>query len=158
MPPALSEAFRTLLAGLALGLAFNPVTAVVGSAAAAVLGTVLSRRGGRSAWWLAVAVGAWAVGDGAGVFVQASALARGVSRLLGTAPPVWASVLFVGAWVLGGLAFGYLVPAGFGVAVGRRVTFGTGRRAAAAVAVTLCLAILAAVPTVAGALLKVTAR
>jgi hypothetical protein len=134
---------RALLVGVSLGVAFNPVTALVGSAGAAAVGALGARRGGRAPWWTLIALAAWVVGDGVAIAARAGAISRGSASLLGTGAPVWASWLLVAAWALTGLAVGYLIPAALGVEVGRRVTFGTGWLAAAAVAGTVCLAFVA---------------
>ena len=127
------------LAGLRFAAAFNPVVALAGSMGAAVVGTMGARRGWRAPWWLAVAALAWLVGDGTGVWAGVAAIGRS-GRLPGGGPALW---VFAAAWVLGGLALGYVIPAWVGIEVGRRVVFGTGWLAAAAVAATLCLAFLA---------------
>ena len=148
---AITQAVRAIVAGLSLGVAVNPVTAVVGCAGAAAVGALAARRGGRARWWLLIAVAAWVIGDAPGIALQTSALARGAFRVLGAAPP-WSGWLFLSAWALCGLLVFYLLPAAAGVAVGRRVTWGTGWLAAAAVAGTLCLALLGAAPYVGSAL------
>jgi hypothetical protein len=143
LPWVSSELTRALLVGVSLGVSFNPVTALLGSAGAAAVGALGVRRGERTPWWIAVAVAAWVLGDGVAIAAQAAALAGGAAPLLGVAAPAWASWTLVASWAASGLALGYLVPAALGLAVGRRVTFGTGWLAAAAVAGTLCLAFVA---------------
>jgi hypothetical protein len=140
---AVSTATRAVLVGLSLGVSFDPVTALAGSVGAAAVGAWSARRGGRAPWWIAIAVAAWVIGDAVGIAAQAGAVARGASPLLGAAAPTWAGALLIVVWAASGLALGYLVPAALGVEVGRRVTFGTGWLAAAAVAATVCLAFAA---------------
>jgi hypothetical protein len=140
---ALSEFTRPLLIGLSLGLSFDPVTALLGSAGAAAVGALSARRGRRGVLWLVVAVAAWVMGDGVAIAAQAGAVVRGTAPLLGAAAPGWASWLLLAVWAVTGLAVGYLIPAAVGIAVGRRVTFGTGWLAAAAVAIMVCGAFVA---------------
>ena len=135
-------AVRALLAGLSLGMRFNPLAAMVGSCVAAVVGAVTGRRGGSSVWWILVAAAAWALGDGVAVAARVSSIASGAPSLLGAGAAQWASWLLVATWAVSGFGVGYALPAGLGAAVGRRVTFGTGWLAAGAIALTVCFAIV----------------
>ena len=135
-------AVRAVFAGLALGMRFNPLTAMIGSAFAAVAFAVAGRRGGRIPWWVLVAAAAWAVGDGVAVAARASAIAAHAPSLLGAGVPQAASWLMLAAWAATGLVVGYLLPAAVGGEVGKRVTFGTGWLAAAAIALTVCFAFI----------------
>jgi hypothetical protein len=125
-----------LAAGTAFGLSFNPLTAMLSAAVAAFLsGTDRASRD--SMWWsAAVLVVGWLVGDG----FRAMAWARDALGAEGAAP-MGGVVLVAATWAVVGLAVGYVLPAATGVFVGRRVTFGTGRLAAASVAVGTALAL-----------------
>jgi hypothetical protein len=125
-----------LAAGIAFGLSFNPLTSVIATSIAAFdSGTT---RASAAALWrsAAVLVVGWLVGDG----FRAMAWARDALASDGGAT---AQVLVLAAvtWAVVGLAVGYVLPAATGVFVGRRVTFGTGRLAAASVAVGTALAL-----------------
>ena len=61
------------MAGLLLGVQFNPLASVVGASLAAAFATA-----GRTGWALAVLFAAWLVGDGARV------IARGTDALAGS--------------------------------------------------------------------------
>jgi hypothetical protein len=134
-----SEFSRVLLVGLSFGVSFNVVTALVGSTAAAAVGAFEARRGVRMPWWIAVAVAAWLIGEGPDIAARAGSVVAGRGILLPNTPG-WAGWVLLVSWAVSGLIVGYLAPAGLGVAVGRRVTFGTGWLAAVAVAGTVCLA------------------
>lgn len=126
-------AARALLAGLALGVAFDPVASLVGaSLAAAVFGT--PRRGREHhAWAVAVVALAWLVGDGFRVMGRLRDILDGQGLLLVHAP-AWASFTALAAWALAGVAVGYALPAATGAYVGRRVVRGTGWLSAIAIA------------------------
>lgn len=128
-------------AGLLLAIQFNPLASVVGAALTAALAAV-----GRTRLAVAALVLAWLVGDGARVIMRLSELASGAHLLAGGAPSQWAALA---AWALGGLAFGYALPAWTGAFVGSRVTHGTGWLAAGALAATAAMA-LATLPRVLG--------
>jgi len=114
--------------GLVLGLSFNPLAALVGSTAAAML---LARDPGRVRWALAVVVlvGAWFLGDGTVVL----ATARGGIVALSAAE--WVEMTL---WAALGFGLGYVLPTWAGVFVGRRVTWGTGWASAGVTAATVC--------------------
>ena len=118
-----------VLAGAAMGLQFDPLTATVSAAVAAALvgypSAPVSRR------WAAAGVllAGWAAGDGIRVAASVGA---------GSAALVYGAV-----WSLTGLSIGYLVPALAGATVGRSVFRGTGWLAAAAVALMLTPAVWA---------------
>jgi hypothetical protein len=126
-----------ILSGVATGLAFHPLFAVVSAALAAGLSGY--RRAPRSrVWWsLAVLLGGWALGEGVRV-----AGSHG-----GTA--------YLAAWAVTGFAVGYALPAFAGGYVGRQVHKGTGYLSAGAVAVMLVSAFAALSAPIAAALLKV---
>jgi hypothetical protein len=109
----------SVIAGVATGLQFNPLSA---TAAAAIAGALFGyRRAPRSrVWWsAAVLLLGWASGDGI--------------RLAGADP----APAYLLAWGLTGLAFGYALPALAGAYIGRLVHRGTGWLAAGAVALML---------------------
>jgi hypothetical protein len=137
----LSQLGHALSAGLLLGLSYNPVAAVIGATLGAAVGAFNARRGSRIPWWLLVTAVVWLIGDGLGVLGQLGAVYRGTApSFLGSGAPSWAGFVAVVAWGLVGWLVGYVLPAGIGVAVGKRVHFGTGWLAAAAVAFVLSLA------------------
>ncbi len=127
-----------VLAGAAMGLQFDPLTATVSAALAAALvgypSAPVSRR------WLAAGVLliGWAAGDG----IRVAASVGG-----GSAALVYGTV-----WSLTGLGVGYLLPALAGAAVGRSVFHGTGWLAAAAVTLMLTPAVWALSERVSAAL------
>jgi hypothetical protein len=128
--------------GIALGLQFNPVTALVGSVIAAALmgypGAAESRRP-ISVGVLAIA---WLAGDGVHIGLRVAEAAGGSDPELFTALATWA---LVGALV------GYALPAAAGITVGRRVIRGTGWLSAGAVAGTVAGALALVAPTLAEA-------
>lgn len=128
--------------GVALGVAFNPLASLVGAPVAAGLFGWPKASGDRHAWAIAVALAAWLVGDGFRVMAR-------LQDVLASAEPLgWPTGVMLGAWALGGLVLGYVLPAGLGAYVGRRVVRGTGWLSAMFVAV-LCSYALSriAVPT-----------
>jgi hypothetical protein len=150
--PVLATLTRVLAGGVTLGLSFNPLAAVAGSMLAAVVGTVVARRDGNPFWWVGVAVAAWLAGDGIVVAGAAATLLRTGTGPLGAAAPAWAAWLLLMVWAAAGLAVGYLLPAGAGIAVGRRVHFGTGWLAAGAVALGAALSVVVIAEAAAAAL------
>lgn len=143
MTAGVSQLGHALSAGLLLGLTYNPLAAVIGATLAAAVGAFTARRGSPIPWWLLVAAIVWLVGDGLGVIGQLANVYGGASAsLLAAGAPLWAGFVAVVVWALVGFLVGYALPAGVGVAVGRRVHFGTGWLAAAVVAFTLALAIV----------------
>jgi hypothetical protein len=152
--PVLAIVARAFAGGATLGLSFNPLAAVAGSVVAAVVGTLVARRDGHASpvWWVVIAALAWLVGDGLAVAGAAAALLRTGNGLLGNAAPAWAAWLLLTVWAAVGLGVGYLLPAGTGVAVGRRVHFGTGWLAAGAVALAAALAVVVIAETAASLL------
>ncbi len=126
---------RALIGGLALGLSFNVVAAAVGAVLAAILGTLKARRGGGLSLPAALVVlAAWLVGDGLEILIGGLALVRRGTALLGPGAPAWLTALVLAEWALVGLLVGYALPAALGVAVGRRVHWGTGWLSSGAVA------------------------
>lgn len=130
--PALAGA---LAQGARLALEFNPVAAALSAALAAFVAG--SQRAGRRAGIMAgaVLVGGWLLGDGAAFAAAVADAARPTGGV--------AAAAALAAWSCGGLALGYALPAAIGIAVGRRVFFGTGRMAAATVAFGSSLALAA---------------
>lgn len=124
--------------GLQLALSFNPVIALLGSAASA--GVLTVGKGGRRTFaGISLLTGFWLVGDGLRVMARARDLADGVSAL----PPGWLGWATLAVWGIGGLAVGYGLPSWAGTFAGRRVTFGTGWLTAIVVSVSLSLSISA---------------
>ena len=119
-----------LLAGLRLGLQPNPLLGVGGATLAAVLAG--HKRASRTQTRLAAAalLVAWLAGDGITIVSRARDAALGVGAFAGGWPG-WAAIA---VWAVLSFAVGYLAPALVGVAVGRRVTHGTGWLAAGVVA------------------------
>ena len=132
------SALNPALAGAAMGLQFDPLTATVSAVLAAALVGYASAPPSRR--WLAAGVllAGWAVGDGIRV-------AGGVGS--GSAALIYGTV-----WSLAGLGVGYLLPALAGAAVGRAVFHGTGWLAAAAVALMVTPAVWVLSERVSGAL------
>lgn len=124
--------------GLKLALSFNPIIALLGSAAAAAV--LAAGRGGRRAFaGISLLSGFWLVGDGLRVLARARDLADGISAL----PPGWLGWATLAIWGAGGLAVGYALPSWAGTFAGRRVTFGTGWLTAIVVSITLSLSVSA---------------
>lgn len=133
----LSGALVALANGARLGMQFNPVFATVGSAIAAALLGYRNAPVERRFTSGAVVVIAWLTGDGLRIIGRARDAVDGLGAI-GNSVSGW---ITIAAWVLVGLMVGYVVPTLVGVAVGRRVTFGTGWLAAATIAVATSLAI-----------------
>ncbi|HEX9093772.1 MAG TPA: hypothetical protein VF902_07295 [Coriobacteriia bacterium] len=129
-----------LVRGVALGLSFNPVTALVGAVAAAALAGYPGAPDSRRPLALGVLGLAWLAGDGARVGVVVTS-----ARMSGDAA-VWAAVV---AWVAVGATVGYLAPMLAGITVGRRVLRGTGWLSAGAVALTVAGALALVAPALA---------
>jgi hypothetical protein len=132
-------ALGQVLAGIATGLQFNPLSSAISAALAAALSGY--RRAPRSrAWWsAAVLLAGWTLGDGI--------------RLAGSS----ASWPYLLAWALAGLAFGYALPAFAGAYIGRLVHWGTGWLAAGAVALMLVPALSTLADVLSSALWRVIA-
>ena len=117
--------------GALLGLAFNPLTALIGAA----LGGALGARS-RIAWAVVVVFAAWVLGDGVRVVAAVVATLEAAGE-----GGVAAQVAPLVAWGLVGLGAGYALPAWAGVFVGSRVTHGTGWLTGGAIAAGVCAAI-----------------
>lgn len=122
-------------AGYELALAYNPIFAGAFAAVAAAL-CARRERPGRTAVGIALLVAGWLVGDGMRVIASARDIADQTGALL-PALSVQANWIAVAVWAVAGAGLGYALPAWAGAFVGRRVTFGTGWLAAAAVSVTV---------------------
>lgn len=130
-----------LVSGAALGLQFNPVTAVVSAVAAALLAGYSTAPDSRRPLAVGVLALAWVAGDGARI-----------GRVLDTAPGDGTLWVAVAAWILVGALVGYALPAAAGIGVGRRVVRGTGWLSAGAVAFTIAGALSVTGPAVADGL------
>jgi hypothetical protein len=139
---ALSHLGQALSGGLLLGLTYNPLAAVIGATLGAAVGAFAARRGSPIPWWLVVTAIVWLIGDGIGVLAQLASVYLRTASFLRPGEPTWAAFIAVVVWGLVSWLVGYALPAGVGVAVGKRVHFGTGWLAAAAVAFTLALAVV----------------
>ncbi len=125
--------------GVALGLQFDPLTALFGALAAAVLvGYPKAPAWRRPAAAAALGV-AWLVGDGV----------RVGRSLLPALPAAWPDRLSIALWMLTSAAVGYLIPAAAGIMVGRRVMRGTGWLSAGAVALSVAGALSVLAPMLA---------
>jgi hypothetical protein len=116
--------------GVATGLQFNPLAAAVSCAVAAALVGYKRAPRSRPLWAAGVVLAGWAVGDGI--------------RLAGAT----ASIGYLVAWAIAGIAVGYVLPTLAGAYVGRQVHRGTGWLSAGAIA----LMVVPAVSVVSGAL------
>jgi len=125
-----------LAAGVAFGLSFNPLTAVVAASIAAFDAGTKKATAATMVRPTVILVVGWLVGDGFRVmaWVRDTLDADGGGEVL-------LIMLVAVTWAIVGFAVGYAAPAAAGVFVGRRVTFGTGRLAAASVAVGTTLAL-----------------
>ncbi len=119
--------------GALLGLAFNPIAALIGATLAGALGAR-----SRIVWAIVVVLAAWALGDGVRVVAAIAATIEAAGE--GTAA---AEVGPLVAWGLVGLGAGYALPAWAGAFAGSRVTHGTGWLAGGAIAAAVCAAIAA---------------
>lgn len=138
---ALPALLGALWGGVRVGLHPNPMLGVGSAALAALLGGApKAPRERRQAAWGALVAG-WLLGDGLRILARARDLADGAGRLLGGRQPLWADWVALAVWALVGFLAGYVLPAWVGWQVGRRVTYGTGWLAAAAVAVASSLAL-----------------
>ncbi len=139
----LPDALRALAVGASLGLRFNPLA----SAAAAVLGAGLlgSRKPGRGRAALGemTIMFAWLLGDGLRVLART----RDLVDVQALSPD---SIITSLTWVFTALVVGYILPVLVGIAVGRRVTLGTGWLAAAMIATTVSVTSATIVSTLAG--------
>jgi hypothetical protein len=131
------SALNPALAGLAMGLQFDPLAATVSAAASAALVGYSGAPPSRRAWAAGVLLAGWVVGDGI--------------RVAGAVGAGNAALVYGTVWSLTGLGIGYLLPALAGAAVGRMVFRGTGWLAAAAVALMLTPAVWALSERVSGA-------
>ncbi len=139
MPAGLGDA---LVYGLVLGLTFNPIPAVVGAAAAAVVLIARVKKVEARVWAGSILIVAWLLGDGMRIIARARDAYDGqlVLSKLGESTPEAIAVALV-AWAVVGLFVGYVAPMLAGVYVGRRVTHGTGWLAAGSIAVAASLAV-----------------
>lgn len=131
--------------GIALGLAFNPVTSLAAAVVAAALAGYPKAPPLRR--WLAVAVlaGAWLVGDG-----------TRIGAFISRRPPAgWQAWLGIALWAAVGVALGYVVPIASGIMAGRGVIRGTGWLSAGAVAFMVGGAIAMLAPSLAEGIMRV---
>jgi len=135
--PGVEALGQAILAGASLGLQPNPLFGVGGAMLAAALAG--HKRASRTQGCLsgAVLVVAWLAGDG---FTQLARL-RDASDGVGAFAGGWPGWATIALWALLSFAVGYLAPALVGIAVGRRVTHGTGRLSAMAVAAAVSLGV-----------------
>jgi hypothetical protein len=117
--------------GALLGLAFNPLTALIGATLAGALGA-RSRIG----WALVVVLAAWVLGDGVRVIAAIAATVEAAGEGV-----IAAEVAPLVAWGLVSLGAGYALPAWAGAFAGSRVTHGTGWLAGGAIGAAVCAAI-----------------
>jgi hypothetical protein len=137
MLSGLGSAPGSILAGVAMGLQFNPLAAAASSVVAAAL-SGYARVPRVRLWWSAgVLLAGWAVGDGVRI--------AGANATSG----------YLAVWAVTGLAFGYVLPACAGAYVGRQVHQGTGWLAAGAVALMLTPALSVVGEALSGALWRV---
>jgi hypothetical protein len=129
----------SIIAGVAAGLQFDPLTAAVASVLAAALFGYARAPRSRMWWSAGVLLVGWAVGDG--IRVAGSNAAPG----------------YLAAWAVAGLAFGYVLPAVSGAYIGRLVYRGTGWLAAGAVALMLAPALSVVGDTLSGGLMRLVA-
>lgn len=140
-----ATAFSASRDGLLFAVQYNPLFAALAAAlAAALMGYPKAPRARREWAGMALLVG-WLVGDGLRILARARDYFDGVAAFRAAGMPLWPGWTTLGLWALGSLAFGYVVPALVGAAVGKRVTHGTGWLAAAAIASALTLAVSAGV-------------
>lgn len=144
------EFARALATGLQAALAYNPLAALLGSTAAAMLLAPRDRTLDRTVWSVAAVVIAWLVGDGMRIIARARDLFDGFGYLIAPDETTSAAYLALAIWALLGAALGYVAPAAAGVFVGRRVTHGTGWLAAGNIAVLSSLALSTLVSFVTG--------
>ena len=116
---------HALVYGVTLGLAFNPVSAVIGAAPAAAVFITRFRKAEARVWAGAILATAWLVGDGMRVIVHtrdiyAGQPVPGLGELSSGA-----ATLAVVAWVALSLGVGYVLPTYAGVSVGLRATKGS---------------------------------
>ena len=131
------SALNPALAGAAMGLQFDPLTATVSAAVAAALVGYPRAPSSRRLWAAAALLAGWAVGDG--IRVAGGVGSGGAALVYGT------------MWSLTGLGVGYLLPALAGAAVGRAVFHGTGWLTAAAVTLMVTPAVWVLAERVSGA-------
>lgn len=135
------ETLRTVAAGIALAVAFNPLASLVATPVAAALLSGRTAPGHvRRGWAVAVIVLGWFAGDGLRVLGRARDVFDLAGGGLGAGTPVWAQYTALALWAAGGIALGYVAPVWAGSFVGRRVTHGTGWAAAAMVAASASVA------------------
>jgi hypothetical protein len=137
---------QALADGAALGLQFNPVTALVSSVIAAVLMGYPTAPDTRRPLAVAVLALAWLAGDAARI--GRVAIPAGTGDVLAWAAPA--------AWALVGIVVGYVLPAAAGIGVGTRVVRGTGWLSAGFVAATVAGALALVAPALAEGLRRLT--
>ena len=126
-----------LAAGLSLGLQPNPLFGTGGAMLAALFAG--HRRASRTQERLAAVAlfGAWLAGDG---FTQLARV-RDASAGFGAFSGGWPGWATLAVWAVLSLGVGYVAPALVGITVGHRVTHGTGRLSAMAVAAAVSLGV-----------------
>ncbi|MCX8007309.1 MAG: hypothetical protein N3B11_04235 [Coriobacteriia bacterium] len=123
---------RAVVDGARLAAEYNPLASLIAAAAAGLVAGAPRASRTQTAVAAAIVAGCWIFGDGIAV---AGALSDVASAAPG-APAVGARLL---VWALGGLLGGYVLPTATGVAVGRRVVFGTARLSAMVTGATTAL-------------------
>ena len=143
MAPYDPQPLAALLEGVRFAVQYNPLAAALTAAVAAALSGYPNAPRHRARYSALVLAVGWLLGDGLRIVGRARDLYDGViAPSAADSATVW---LTIAVWACGGLALGYVLPALVGIAVGRRVTHGTGWLAAAAVAAGLSAAISAIV-------------
>lgn len=132
-----------VVAGVALGMRYNPVAAMLASAVVAAYLAWGETRQSRVAIGAAVIAAAWLIGDGLRVIGHAREAYDGASSLLAAGAPSWAEWTALALWALVGLGAGYVLPAWAGVHAGRRTVMGVDWLVAASVAFTVTVALSA---------------
>ena len=135
--PGFAALGPAIMAGVSLGLQPNPLLGTGGAMLAAALAG--HRRASRTQQRLAGAalIVAWIAGDGFTLLSRARDAWSGVGAFAGG----WPGWVTLAVWALLSFAVGYLASALVGISVGRRVTHGTGRLSAVAVAAAVSLGI-----------------
>ncbi|TLM70156.1 MAG: hypothetical protein FDZ70_09310, partial [Actinobacteria bacterium] len=107
----MTDTLAAVLAGLALGARFNPLTSALAAGACAALavgrdagGGPARHAGGRIGLATAVLAGGWLLGDGLRVIARAREMADGVAPLLAVGASRSAEWTALVAWALFGLA------------------------------------------------------
>lgn len=138
-----STLLAAVIAGLALGMRFNPLSAALASGAFAAYVSAGDGRRGRAGVGAAVLAAGWLLGDGLRVIARSREVYDGVRALVAVGAPPQAEWTAIAVWTVSGIALGYALPAWAGAYAGRQTVRGVPAAVGACVAATTALAFAA---------------